>query len=303
MAFAKIPMSFDDVRANYKKSTKEELPGEIVEQLRKWNEGIDEKNAEIDRYNREELPQINEDRKRAGEPPLKAKKRIGKNTPCCMQISVAFNGVGDLIPRNGAKSRDNLWLMGQYMILSVDELHDWFDWKFGRTETVSGPDDPAIKGKKKGVMIMGSTHVELYDGERCVQALAASFLEGSGSRPRWFWEFTGGEPDVLPAWLTGWWSVWDGNQYFYHFKGNGRVVYTKSWVKSRSAPPPKNPSNVGKVTISPEGKIVCSWAKVSGAPKPTIETFTRKDGGNSETEMAGPSNNYGWLTAKRLPDD
>jgi hypothetical protein len=60
---------------------------------------------------------------------------------------------------------------------------------------------------------------------------------------------------------------------------------------------------IDEKAISPEGKIVCSWAKVSGAPKPTIETFTRKDGGNSETAMDGPSNNYGWLTAKRLPDD
>ena len=33
--------------------------------------------------------------------------------------------------------------------------------------------------------------------------------------------------DPVPPWLLGWWSVYDGNQYYYYFSAQNIVTYTK----------------------------------------------------------------------------
>ncbi|HEV7323721.1 MAG TPA: T6SS effector amidase Tae4 family protein [Bosea sp. (in: a-proteobacteria)] len=300
MAYAKIPLSWDQLRAGYKTYNAEDFPLEIKNQLKTWNDQVEKDNGEIKKNN--EL--IEQQNRASGIDPDKGKKPLkGKNTSCVMQLSLGLNSTADTVPQNGAKLRQNTYLMGQYMILSVDELHDWLDWQYGRTDAVPKGDLSSIKGKR-GILVMGSAHVELWDGDKWLQAMDSRFTTGASAFPYWFWEVNDGTAaggSTLPGWLLGWWEVYDGNYYYYHFAGSGRVTYIKSKVASRGAPAPKAPTNVGKAVMDDtvHGPII-SWAKVGKTPA-TVEKFTRLNW-TSETDMNGRSNNYGELYARRRPE-
>jgi hypothetical protein len=295
MAYAKIPLSWEQLRAGYKTYDPKEIPPEITAQLKQWNDQVDKDNEEIKKQNEE----------RAREnPPKDPRKLKPKNTSCVMQISLGLNNTSGTVPRNGAKLRDNTYLMGQYMILTVDELHDWLDWQYGRTEAVPKGDLSSIMGKR-GILLMGSAHVELWDGAKWLQVMHPNFTSSASAYPYWFWEVDDGSApaaNVLPGWLIGWWEVYDGQYYYYHFAGSGRVTYTKSKVASRTAPVPKAPLNVGKAVMDEavHGPVV-TWAKVAGVAGSTVEKYTRLNW-SSETDMNGRSNNYGQLYARRRPD-
>jgi hypothetical protein len=101
---------------------------------------------------------------------------------------------------------------------------------------------------------------------------------------------------AVPEWLPGWWTVYDGTYYYYHFTDNFAVAYVKSKPASAKAPAPKTPSNRGKVIVVEHGvKVV--WGALDGCP--TQETYTRCNW-TSETEMNGVSNKYSPLFARRL---
>jgi len=294
MAYAKIPLKWDDLRAGYKFYDAPDIP-EIKNQLKEWNDQVDKDNEKIKKQNEERAAE------NPPRPPLELKK---KNTSCVMQLSLALNNTDDKVPANGAKLRQNHYLMGQYMILSVDELHDWLNWQYGRTEPVPKGDLSSIK-TKRGILIMGSAHVELWDGTKWLQNMDPKFTSSPGAYPYWFWEVDDGSAagNVLPDWLVGWWEVYNGQYYYYHFAGSGRVTYTKTKVLSRNAPAPKAPNNVGKAVMNEtvHGPIV-TWAKVGGVAESTVEKFTRLNW-SSETDMNGNSNNgYAPLYARRRPD-
>lgn len=298
MAYAKIPLSWEQLRTGYKTYAPGDLPPEITTQLKQWNDQVDKDNEEIKRKN-----ELIEQKNRAhGIDPKKGQIKLKhKNISCVMQISLGLNKTGDALPRNGAKLRENLYLMGQYMILSVDELHDWLDWQYGRTDAVPKGDLSSIKGRR-GILVMGSAHVELWDGSKWLQAMDSAFTSGASAYPYWFREVDaapGG--NVLPDWLIGWWEVYDGQYYYYHFAGSGCVTYTKTKVSSRGASAPKTPANIGKAVMdeSVHGPVV-TWAKV-GKVTATVEKFTRLKW-TSETDMNGRSNNYGELYARRRPE-
>jgi hypothetical protein len=130
--------------------------------------------------------------------------------------------------------------------------------------------------------------VLLGDGDK---TSIEDFLTGGSS--------TDGDDDKkahgVPEWLTGWWTVWDGNYYYYYFTNDFAVGYVKS-KPSPKAPAPKTPNNKGRFTLAEHGpKIV--WNAVDGSS--TIETFTQRDW-SSQTEMNGVSSKYSPLYAKKL---
>lgn len=99
----------------------------------------------------------------------------------------------------------------------------------------------------------------------------------------------------VPPWLLGWWSVFDGNQYYYYFSAQ-QVTYTKTKPSNLSAPPAKGGLNYGNVTIIDHGLEIL-WNPVGGGQ--TKETFTRV-GWTSETEMNGDSTRYAKLFARKM---
>jgi hypothetical protein len=101
----------------------------------------------------------------------------------------------------------------------------------------------------------------------------------------------------IPEWLTGWWSVNDTNQYYYHFSDGGEVTHTRSQPASGKAPPPKHAGNRGTVRMTDHGLDIL-W-NVIAPGGPTIEKFTRM-GWSSTTEMFGTSNKYGGLSARKI---
>lgn len=100
--------------------------------------------------------------------------------------------------------------------------------------------------------------------------------------------------DPLAMWLSGWWSVYDGNQYYYYFEDNGDVTYVKSKPNAIGAPP-KLPLNQGAWNF--EGnRVVIVWNPVDGGI--TVETFAGATIG--ATSMNGLSNRYSPLYAKKI---
>lgn len=110
-----------------------------------------------------------------------------------------------------------------------------------------------------------------------------------------------GQKPSLPNidWLVGWWSVYDTNQYYYHFREGGEVVHTKTKPASATAGPPKQVGNTGTFTMTDHGLDVRWRPLAGGGGGPTIEKFTRM-GWTSTTEMFGTSNKYGGLSARKM---
>jgi hypothetical protein len=100
--------------------------------------------------------------------------------------------------------------------------------------------------------------------------------------------------DPLAMWLSGWWSVYDGNQYYYYFEDSGDVSYVTAKPRTMGAPP-KLPLNQGSWTF--EGnKVVIVWNPADGGI--TVETFSGATIGS--TSMNGVSNRYAPLYAKKI---
>jgi hypothetical protein len=110
--------------------------------------------------------------------------------------------------------------------------------------------------------------------------------------------YFGAAPAVSPLaqWMQGWWSVWDGNQYYYYFGQGGYVQYVKTMPVSKAAPP-KHPLNTGTFTVAASGGLVIDWNPADGGA--TRETFANARVSN--TQMNGTSNRYAPLLAKKMP--
>jgi hypothetical protein len=96
-------------------------------------------------------------------------------------------------------------------------------------------------------------------------------------------------------WLHGWWAVWDGNTYYYHFGTQGTVQYIKTKPRANS-PAPTHPVNQGTYSFESEGVLVINWKPVGGAT--TRETFWNAFAG--KTTMNANSNRYSPLVATKI---
>ena len=128
----------------------------------------------------------------------------------------------------------------------------------------------------------------------CARCVMAAGIERSGDR--WFWQIGDSASKVFtPEWLKGWWTVYDGNYYYYYFHADGWVNYidqkpNPKWI------PPKNVGNQGTIEFRPD-TFKITWRE-HGAPPATEETFWRIWG--SQTEMNGTSNKYSPLFARKM---
>jgi hypothetical protein len=100
------------------------------------------------------------------------------------------------------------------------------------------------------------------------------------------------QTDFEMTWLHGWWSVNDGNQYYYYFGPKGFVQYTKT-RPTALVKPPAHPLNRGMYFFA-IGELVIDWNPADGGA--TQERFV---GGPSDS-MSGRSNRYAPLQATRL---
>jgi hypothetical protein len=108
--------------------------------------------------------------------------------------------------------------------------------------------------------------------------------------------YFGPAPAVVPThWLQGWWSVWDGKQYYYYFDAAGGVQYVTAKPSSRAAPP-AHPANRGGYQFLQQGVLVLEWAPSGDGV--TRETFSNAQVGC--TKMNGTSNRYAPLVATKL---
>ena len=217
MSFAIIPMKFSVMEPAYRDN--KSLPSDISNWLR-------DQNAKEEIFNAN-LPALNATRASQGLVALKKQH----STSCCMQASLSFNAAGNPIPKRGARDRDNTTLdAGKNYILTVEEFRAYLTYRYGATDQVS--DWSQIQGML-GVLIFSDAHIELWDGVGSLQSaerlaaygrnvnakMAPGFLE---TRPQYFWECTGDSPTIhaaiIPKWLTGWWTVYDTNYYYYYWR-------------------------------------------------------------------------------------
>jgi hypothetical protein len=93
--------------------------------------------------------------------------------------------------------------------------------------------------------------------------------------PIWFWYVGAGMPapsSMVPDWLVGWWTVYDGKYYYYYFNKAGLVTYINQRPNAKWTPP-MNIGNQGRVQMLEHGPRV-TWNPVSNL-QATIETYTR----------------------------
>jgi hypothetical protein len=275
MSYAKIPLNFATMDSAYKDY--KSLPADIAKWLKNQNDWED-------------------------------KQGLPHSTTCCMQASLSFNATSQPIPKAGSRDRDNTTLdQGKNYILAVNEFRAYLTFKYGPTDQVT--DLASIKGKQ-GVLIFGNSHIEFWDGENIFQssagaarrrANASAVMAGAilNSSPRWFWEI-GDDVSVtsaaLPEWVQGWWTVYDGNYYYYYFHPDGLVNYIESKPNQKWIPP-KKVGNQGTVKMTDHG-LKIAWKEL-GPPPPTEETFTQVNW-SSTTEMNGVSNKYSPLFARKM---
>jgi hypothetical protein len=110
---------------------------------------------------------------------------------------------------------------------------------------------------------------------------------GSASTP------TASEDEL--AWLHGWWTVWDGNTYYYHFAPQGLVQYTTTKPAART-PPPAHPLNTGRYSYSSTGELIIDWNPADGGA--TQEVF--RNAFRDVTTMNASSNRYSPLVATKI---
>lgn len=241
-----------------------------------------------------------------------------RNTPCCFQISETMNLAGSetAIPprsyRRACAKLGNFYYLG-----AVDELEYFLAARYGQGEDIhksaAGSSAAgrmaamkAAMAGRQGILLFrnggAGVHVELWDGTDIVQngapasdgsAMNQGYLFG---QPRiLFWQATGDDGrDALPEWLTGWWDVWDGQQYYYHISSQYVVCYTQSEPTSPIEVPRRHVMNEGTVTYEGD-KLTLTWKPAGDGV--TQETFTVPWG--CPVRMEGSSNRFGKLTATR----
>lgn len=285
MAFASINLDFSQLVKpgayfNYKNP-----PKPIKEYMDQLNAPIKKRNAEKEA--------------KLGRPLTKDEKEH-EWTTCAIQASHAFNATTHKVPAFSHR-RPNYAIPGGngYYIHAVDEMANWLTNTFGETDdlvmlggkTMQSP----IMGQP-GIITFGNAHVELWDGTGIVQRGGGVGMDPTyiwSRKPILFWKIGFRVPlnDLLPEWLTGWWSVYDGNQYYYYFQDLPYVSYVKKKPANGSAPPPGNPVNQGKVRLTSKS-LVITWNPIKLAngkmDTPTIETFFH-NGASGPTEMNGTS--------------
>lgn len=104
-------------------------------------------------------------------------------------------------------------------------------------------------------------------------------------------------PGPTLGWLNGWWKVWDGNTYYYHFGANNVAKYTTQPPANLGAPP-AHATNVGTYTYTPPNTLAVTWNRIPSAPMACTETFHNALLGCKQ--MKATSDMYGPLTATRL---
>jgi hypothetical protein len=279
-----IPIDYTTLRAGY--PTYNKLPKHIGDYMDALNKGLE-----------------------AGKP---------KNTPCCFQVSEAFNKAGAEHKITSHSYRRACAKLGSdYYLGAVDELEYFLAGRYGKGEDVhaaggSGKDRTALMkaslSGRKGIICFRDggygAHTELWDGTDIVQngapaangaALLPSYIWG---QPRiLFWPLAGEDGvDAAPAWLQGWWDVNDGNQYYYYFSDQYVCTYTKEEPATAFGQPARNAMNEGVVTLTDNpNKVAIKWNAADDGT--TEETFTFE--GTVPTTMRGKSNRYADLTATR----
>jgi hypothetical protein len=198
-----------------------------------------------------------------------------------------------------------------FYIGAVDEMEHWLIGEFGKTKDIKPKGGKnAMKAYidgRPGILVFrdfgAGYHVEFWNGSTIIQNkdISGNMSEdGIFSQPRvLFWEITdASDANPIPIWLRGWWSVYDGNQYYYYFSDQHGVTYTKTAPMVIAAPPLKSPLNEGTVTVSATPPhVVIDWNPADGGA--TQEKFTRLNW-TSESEMNGTSNRYAPLFARNM---
>ena len=284
--FTVIKAEFEDMRKNYYKYDNLNKPVKTL--LDGLNEGIRKENE-----------------KRAA----KGEKALAKATPCCFQVSHSLNAAGVTVPEESKQRKLFKPADGNgYYIGNVRELEQILTDRYGTTADIRAGKKTREQMKtlifgRQGILVFRDEgygyHTELWDKHDILQTGGISgnmSEEGIFNQPRiLFWEVTKAQRSpTMPDWLTGWWSVNDGEQYYYHFVGLDYAYWTKE--KPTNAKELKHSSkrnNYADVAVTPKG-VVVTWAARGGAQ--TIETFTN-DGSSG---MKGTSNRYGPLTAKKM---
>ena len=299
MPFAKIPLSFATMELAYRDN--KTLPPDIAQWIKDQNKREQDFNDNLDT--------LNQQRAAEGKSPL---KKMGHSTTCCMQASLSFNATNQPIPKMGSRDRDNTTLTGgRNYILTVDEFRAYLTYRYGPTDTFAHWSD--IQGMT-GVVIFGSGHIELFDGDTILQSLKGLGAHGrnsgavmsdgflNSSTPWYFWETTGDKAattSLIPDWLVGWWTIYDGNYYYYYFFGDGAVVYIEQKPNAKWTPP-KTVGNRGNVVPNPNVHgFKVTWTPTKGETTSTIEDFTPL-GWSSQTEMNAVSNKYSPIYARKI---
>lgn len=241
------------------------------------------------------------------------------NTPCCVQVSHALNMAGRRIPTHSFRRR-NAQIGSFYYLLAVDELEMHLSGVYGRGESIkkssSGHTRSLAEMKKhidgrQGILVFRNNgaghHTELWDRTHILQDGKA--VSGGGAvmnqenifgQPRvLFWDVGADAPGTapIPPWLTGWWHVNDGQDYYYYFSDQHVVTYTKTKPSNLNIPPAKIPMNEGSVHLSfHDAVITIDWNPADGGE--TQEIFTRLP--TTINQMAGVSNRYGPLMATKM---
>lgn len=123
---------------------------------------------------------------------------------------------------------------------------------------------------------------------------AACIAQGVATGDTLQWPKILAAPDL--SWLLGWWTVWDGNDYYYFFADAGQVVYTET--KPTTSAAPGSPTNRGTYSFHGLGQMVVRWNALPGLG-PAIETFYNARPG--APQMNANSNMYSPLVATKIP--
>jgi len=241
-----------------------------------------------------------------------------ENTTCAIQLSQGMNAAGIKVPGLSIQ-RPNYAIPGGngYYLHNVSEVTDFLTMQYGQTpnlRSLSNTPESAIKGRK-GILTFGKMHTELYNGSSIVQSGAINQSEGHVTARMdpgvlWsqqdirFWEIRPVSDKEKPgggvgSFLNGWWTVYDGNYYFYYFSPP-YVVYTKTRPAATAGAPYKS-INRGTVKPGKENTYIVTWNPIPGDPEPTVETFWLIWG--ETRKMNAKSNKYGMLYAEKITPD
>lgn len=291
---ANINLDFETIQKNYRTN---EQDGPVRKYFVKWQEDVKKANEKA-----------LQDALDAGREPPKPQ---AVPTSCCFQVSHALNFTDHHIPSHSWR-RPTATIPdgnGRY-IGAVDELEHYLAGRYGLTEDIAG-----VGGWREriaylksldtpGLVVMRDRgygfHTEFWNGKKILQNVINNGLmseSGVFSQPKvLFWTISqkaAGTP--IPDWLKGWWSVFDGEQYYYYFSESLGCYYTKVAPTGKTHPTERDKTNEATVAISDVSpQVTLTWDHYG-----TIEKFTRIPGASPD-RMSGTSNNYGPLIATKM---